>query len=132
MTKKEVFLGTGRRKSAVARVRVISKGSGRIFINGKILTDYFKQTKQQSQVKQPMEATEVSDTIDVKAKVNGGGITGQAGAISLGIARALIEYNPQLRDVCRKQKLLTRDPRKKERKKYGHKGARKSFQWTKR
>jgi len=129
---KDFFLATGRRKEAIARVKFIPKGKGRILINGKDFTSYFVTVDHQMQVKKPLLLTDVIDSVDIKARVNGGGPSGQAGAVSLGISRALLEFNPELRAVLRKEDLLTRDPRAKERKKYGRKGARRRFQWTKR
>ncbi|MFH1768398.1 MAG: 30S ribosomal protein S9 [Candidatus Omnitrophota bacterium] len=130
--KAKFFLTTGRRKQAIARVRFMPQGKGIILINGKNLTEYFPTVDQQMQIKKPLIVAKVVDTVDVKARVNGGGISGQAGAVSLGIARALLQTNPDLRPTLRKEELLTRDPRAKERKKYGRKGARRRFQWTKR
>ena len=129
---KNFFLATGRRKEAIARVKFIPKGKGRILINGKDFTSYFVTVDHQMQVKKPLLLTDVIDSVDIKARVSGGGPSGQAGAVSLGISRALLEFNPELRAVLRKEDLLTRDPRAKERKKYGRKGARRRFQWTKR
>ncbi|MCM8774609.1 MAG: 30S ribosomal protein S9 [Candidatus Omnitrophica bacterium] len=126
------FFGTGRRKEAVARVKLLSQGRGRILINGKESDRYFTTIDQQVLVKKPLVVTGYFDKVDVKAKVEGGGISGQAGAVSLGISRALTKFNPELRSILRKEELLTRDPRSKERKKYGQKGARRRFQWTKR
>jgi len=123
---------TGRRKEASARVRVITEGSGRILINGRKLEDYFPIITHQAMVKRPLLVAELLEKTDIKANVKGGGITGQAGAISLGIARSLLEIDPSLRSALKKEELLTRDPRAKERKKYGRKGARRRFQWTKR
>ncbi|MCD6584122.1 MAG: 30S ribosomal protein S9 [Candidatus Omnitrophica bacterium] len=125
-------LATGRRKEATARVKVSLPGRGKIIINGRRLEEYFPVITHQVQVKKPLAATELLEKVDIKANVKGGGISGQAGAVSLGIARALIELNPQLRISLRKEDLLTRDPRAKERKKYGRRGARRRFQWTKR
>ncbi|RKY38938.1 MAG: 30S ribosomal protein S9 [Candidatus Omnitrophota bacterium] len=125
-------LATGRRKEATARVKVSLPGKGKIIINGRRLEEYFPLITHQVQVKKPLAATELLEKVDIKANVKGGGISGQAGAVSLGIARALIELNPQLRIPLRKEDLLTRDPRAKERKKYGRRGARRRFQWTKR
>lgn len=129
---KKVILTTGRRKTAVARVRVYPQGKGIIKINGRELNDYFPSLLYQSMVKKPLVITEMIGKVDIKAKVEGGGIGGQAGAVSLGIARGLVEVDPNLRGILRKEDLLTRDPRAKERKKYGRRGARRSFQWTKR
>lgn len=130
-TEKKYVLCTGRRKEAVARVRV-RPGSGSILINGRALENYFPCISQQVQVKKPLLVCDYLDKVDVRAKAHGGGLSGQAGAVSLGIARALVELNPELKPILRKSNLLTRDPRGKERKKYGKKGARRSFQWTKR
>lgn len=129
---KQQFLTTGRRKEAVARVRLIVPGKGSILINGKDYKGYFPTIEQQMRINKPLSLTAVSDKVDIRARVQGGGISGQAGAVSLGIARALVEYNPEFRPVLRKEDFLTRDPRAKERKKYGRKGARRRFQWTKR
>ena len=126
------FLATGRRKEARARVKFIPKGKGRIIINGRDIASYFATADYQMQAKKPLLLTSMASDVDVKARVNGGGPSGQAGAISLGISRALLKFNPQLHSVLRKENLLTRDPRTKERKKYGRKGARRRFQWTKR
>ncbi|OQX80547.1 MAG: 30S ribosomal protein S9 [Candidatus Omnitrophica bacterium 4484_70.1] len=129
---KKVILTTGRRKTAVARVRVYLGGKGIIKINGRDLENYFPSLAYQCLIKKPLSVTGMADKVDIKTKVEGGGISGQAGAISLGIARALVESDPNLRGILRKEALLTRDPRAKERKKYGRKGARRRFQWTKR
>lgn len=131
MEKREV-LTTGRRKEAAARVKLIFEGKGAILINGRKLEDYFPVITHQMQVKKPLLLTKFLDKVDVKANVRGGGPSGQAGAVSLGIARALIGLDSNLRSILRKEDLLTRDPRAKERKKYGRKGARRRFQWTKR
>lgn len=127
-----VFMATGRRKEAKARVKILTQGQGKVFINGKESTGYFSTIDQRMQVKRPLVVSGTETKIDVIANVQGGGIGGQAGAVSLGIARALVEWNPELRAALRKENLLTRDPRAKERKKYGRKGARRRFQWTKR
>ncbi|MFA6281780.1 MAG: 30S ribosomal protein S9 [Candidatus Omnitrophota bacterium] len=128
----KIIAATGRRKDSVARVRLITEGQGKVTINGRDLTDYFKTIDQLLQVKKPFSVVGLENKFDVLANVNGGGINGQAGAISLGISRALLILNPELRATLRKDNLLTRDPRSKERKKYGRKGARRRFQWTKR
>ncbi|MDD3296023.1 MAG: 30S ribosomal protein S9 [Candidatus Omnitrophica bacterium] len=125
-------MATGRRKEAVARVRLMPKGKGKIIVNGKESSKYFPTIDSEMQVKKVFVVTELEGKMDVLANVSGGGINGQAGAVSLGIARCLVELNPQLRTVLRREDLLTRDPRAKERKKYGRKGARRRFQWTKR
>ena len=124
-------LTTGRRKEATARVR-LSAGSGQIQINGKTLQDYFGRMLHQVAVRQPLEVTNSQAKYDIFATVAGGGLTGQAGAVRHGVARALVEVDPSLRVVLRRGGYLTRDPRMKERKKYGQKGARRRFQWTKR
>lgn len=123
--------GTGRRKSSIARVR-IKKGNGKILVNDKDLDAYFPIDRERGMVQLPLKTTKTLGEFDVLANVQGGGLTGQAGAISLGIARALYKSNPTLVDNLREGGFLTRDSRMKERKKYGQKGARKSFQWTKR
>ncbi|MCM8786574.1 MAG: 30S ribosomal protein S9 [Candidatus Omnitrophica bacterium] len=127
-----IIFATGRRKEAIARVRLIPQGKGKILINGRDYLNYFCTIEQRMQVKKPIVAANVENKIDILANVKGGGLTGQAGAVSLGIARCLANLDPQLRAILRKEDLLTRDPRAKERKKYGRKGARKRFQWTKR
>lgn len=122
---------TGRRKEAIARVRLLP-GAGVITINDRPLENYFVRGLYQTQVRQPLQTVEAANKFNVIARVEGGGLTGQAGAVRLGIARALAAVDPALRPPLRKGGLLTRDPRAKERKKYGQKGARKRFQWTKR
>ncbi|MDR4498844.1 MAG: 30S ribosomal protein S9 [Candidatus Scalindua sp.] len=123
--------GTGRRKTSVARVRV-RKGSGTIVVNKKDVDEFFPRDRDRFAVRLPLKTTKNLDQYDVFVNVSGGGLTGQAGAASLGIARALIKTDKTLADSLRSAGLLTRDSRMKERKKYGQKGARKSFQWTKR
>ncbi len=129
---KEAFMATGRRKEAVARVKFFPQGKGKISINGRSFENYFPTLDNVTQIKKPLIVAELEGKIDISANVNGGGINGQAGAVSLGISRCLLEWNPQLRALLRREDLLTRDPRAKERKKYGRKGARRRFQWTKR
>ena len=129
---KEIFMATGRRKEAVARVRFIPKGKGKIVINGRDIEKYFSTIDHRMQVKKALVVTELQGKVDILANTDGGGVGGQAGAVSLGISRCLVEWNPQLRTLLRREDLLTRDPRAKERKKYGRKGARRRFQWTKR
>ena len=131
-TKKVQYWGTGRRKKAVARVRLIPGGEGNIVINKKSLEEYFVQDTLKYIVKQPLELTAKLDSYDVAVNVCGGGLTGQAGAIRHGIARALIVAEPELRGALKKAGFLTRDPRTKERKKYGLKGARRAPQFSKR
>lgn len=123
--------GTGRRKSSIARVW-LTPGKGNIKINNKTLDDYFGRETLLSIVEKPLEVVNKRAEIDVFAKVVGGGFTGQAGAIQHGIARALLQYDPTLRLTLKKEGLLTRDARMKERKKYGQKGARARFQFSKR
>ncbi len=125
------YWGTGRRKTAVARVRLIP-GEGNIIINGKPMEEYFPNLTRRLLVMQPLELTGMKGRFDVISRVHGGGITGQAGAVRLGIARALVQANPDLRPVLRKAGFLTRDPRMKERKKYGLHKARKAPQYSKR
>lgn len=125
------WLGTGRRKRGVARV-FLRNGSGSIVINGKPYDKYFTNESSRLMVRQALQATETSDKFDVLVLANGGGMTGQAGAIRLGIARALCEFNLELRGKLKSMGYLTRDPREHERKKYGQKGARKRFQFSKR
>ena len=124
-------LGTGRRKTAVARVRLAS-GSGKITVNGRALENYFLVDTQRMHMMQPLVATDTASKYDVRVNVVGGGPNGQAGAVRHGIARALIEADANLRPTLKAQGLLTRDPRMKERKKYGQPGARKRFQFSKR
>lgn len=131
MAAEQYYWGTGRRKSSVARVR-IKKGTGKIMVNDKDLDTYFPIDRDKGVVQFPLKTTKTLGEFDVLANVRGGGITGQAGAISLGIARALFKSNPSHIGILRTDGLMTRDSRMKERKKYGRKGARKSFQWTKR
>lgn len=128
---KVVFLGTGRRKSSIARVRLVP-GKGKITINTKELDNYFGMETLKVIVKQPLMLTDMLDKFDVIAKVIGGGFTGQAGAIRHGISRALLKADETLRPALKKAGFLTRDPRMKERKKYGLKAARKAPQFSKR
>ena len=125
------YLGTGRRKTAVARVRLAS-GSGKVTINGRPLENYFLVDTQRMHLLQPLTSTDTLNKFDVRVNVAGGGPNGQAGAVRHGIARALIEADANLRPTLKAQGLLTRDPRMKERKKYGQPGARKRFQFSKR
>ena len=126
------FYGTGRRKSSVARVRVYPNGTGAVTINGRDIDDYFGLDTLKLIVRQPMELTETIGAFDIVCTVAGGGVTGQAGAIRHGLSRALLQYNEELRPVLKKAGLLTRDPRMKERKKYGLKKARRAPQFSKR
>lgn len=125
------FAAVGRRKESVARVQLIP-GKGDIKANGRPYEKYFLRETDRIIVKQPLESTNNLTKYDIIANLRGGGLTGQAGALRLGISRALIMAEPTLKDLLRKGGFLTRDPRAKERKKYGQKGARKRFQWTKR
>lgn len=125
------FYGTGRRKSSVARVRVYN-GTGAVTINGRDIDDYFGLETLKLIVRQPLNLTGTTDKFDIVCRVAGGGVTGQAGAIRHGIARALLQYDESLRPALKKAGLLTRDPRMKERKKYGLKAARRAPQFSKR
>ncbi|MAJ85835.1 MAG: 30S ribosomal protein S9 [Candidatus Pelagibacter sp.] len=128
---KDSKYATGRRKKSIARVWV-KKGSGKIFVNGLIFKDYFKRPTHQLLVSRPLEVSKVSTNYDIRCNVKGGGMSGQAGAIILGISRALVSHDTTLKKILKKEKLTTRDSRKVERKKYGHKKARRSFQFSKR
>ena len=128
---KPYFYGTGRRKSSVARVRVYN-GTGKIVINDREIDDYFGLETLKLIVRQPLTLTGTTDKFDIICRVAGGGVTGQAGAIRHGISRALLQYDAELRAELKKAGLLTRDPRMKERKKYGLKGARRAPQFSKR
>ena len=125
------YYGTGRRKSSVARVRLVP-GEGRIVINGRDINEYIPFAALREVVNQPLVATETTGNYDVLVNVSGGGYTGQAGAIRHGIARALLQVDPEFRPALKTAGLLTRDPRMKERKKYGLKGARRAPQFSKR
>ena len=125
------FYGTGRRKESVARVRVYA-GTGKVTINDRDIDDYFGLATLKLIVNQPLVLTETNEKFDVVCRVNGGGVSGQAGAIRHGIARALLQYDESLRPILKKAGLLTRDPRMKERKKYGLKAARRAPQLSKR
>ncbi|MBQ3973886.1 MAG: 30S ribosomal protein S9 [Lachnospiraceae bacterium] len=131
MAKAATYYGTGRRKSSVARV-FMTPGTGNITINGRTVDDYFGLETLKVIMKQPLVATQTTDQFDLKITVKGGGYTGQAGAIRHGIARALCEADAEFRPVLKKAGYLTRDPRMKERKKYGLKGARRAPQFSKR
>ncbi len=125
------FYGTGRRKTSVARVWIRS-GSGRVVINRRAFEDYFPRETLRMIIAQPLEVTSTAGQFDVLATVVGGGPTGQAGALRHGLARALVRFDENLRQVLKKAGLLTRDPRMRERKKYGQPGARQKFQYSKR
>ncbi len=124
-------LGTGRRKKSVARI-FLRSGKGQITVNGRAFDHYFVNETARAIVRQPLLATEMADKFDILILADGGGISGQAGAARLGIARALVEFNAELRGKLKGLGFLTRDPRAHERKKYGQKGARKRFQFSKR
>jgi small subunit ribosomal protein S9 len=130
-TKTNEFLGTGRRKTSVARVR-LAPGTGKITINRRAFENYFPTDSLRATVNQPLTITGTADKLDVKVNVQGGGPQGQAGATRHGIARALLEFDANLRPALKAEGFLTRDSRMKERKKYGQPGARKRFQFSKR
>ena len=130
--KKNQFGGTGRRKKSIARVRLIPEGNGNIIINGKTVDEYFDLDTLKIIVKQPLVLTETENKFDIYANVVGGGVAGQAGAVRHGIARAMVLYDEKYKEEIKKAGLLTRDPRMKERKKYGLKKARKAPQFSKR
>jgi small subunit ribosomal protein S9 len=125
------YYGTGRRKTSTARV-YLRPGSGSITVNKRDFSSYFPNEALQMIIRQPLTLTETADKFDIFVNVAGGGTSGQAGAVRHGITRALLEFNSDLRPELKKAGLITRDPRKKERKKYGQKGARKRFQFSKR
>ncbi|MDG1891159.1 MAG: 30S ribosomal protein S9 [Verrucomicrobiota bacterium] len=125
------FLGTGRRKTSVARVR-LSTGTGKVTVNGRSLEDYFPMETLRNDVLLPLNLTDTSKRMDVRINVCGGGMSGQAGAARHGISRALLNVDANLRPTLKSAGLLTRDPRMKERKKYGQPGARRRFQYSKR
>ncbi len=128
---KTYFWGTGRRKKSVARVR-ITVGDGKFLVNDRAVDEFFKETKDRAAVRQPLVAANVGAGLDVKVTVHGGGYTGQAGAVVQGLARAISIYDTTLRQPVNAAGLLTRDSRMKERKKYGQRGARRRFQFSKR
>ena len=127
----ERYEATGRRKTSVARVRLLP-GDGNIFMNGRSVEDYLRRDALEMILVQPLQLTESRERFDIHISTRGGGLRGQAGAACLGIARALLKYDPDLRSTLKKAGFLTRDPREKERKKYGLAGARKRFQFSKR
>ncbi len=128
---KDAKYATGRRKRSVARVW-IKRGSGKIFVNGKEMIQYFKRPAHQIIVTKPLEEVNLMSEYDIKCNVKGGGLSGQAGAIIHGMSRALVDMDNSLKKILKKNKFTTRDSRKVERKKYGHKKARRSFQFSKR
>ena len=131
-SKRQYQYGTGRRKSSVARVRVYQGGTGSITINGRDIDDYFGLDTLKMVVRQPLAATDLVGKVDIVCTVEGGGVSGQAGAIRHGIARAMLQVDPAYRPALKAAGLLTRDPRMKERKKYGLKAARRAPQFSKR
>lgn len=122
---------TGKRKTSIAKVW-LSKGTGKISVNGKDFKDYFKRSNHQMQITRPFEIINQETVYDVNSKVTGGGLTGQAGALVHGISRAILKFDENLKPTLKKEKLTTRDSRSVERKKYGHRKARRSFQFSKR
>ena len=128
---KDSKYATGRRKKSIAKIW-LKKGSGNIYVNGKKIVDYFKKQNLQMSIFRPLTVVKRENEFDVRCSVKGGGLTGQAGAIIHGIARALVAFEPELKPALKKEKLTTRDSRAVERKKYGHKKARRSFQFSKR
>ena len=131
-SKKPYLYGTGRRKSSIARVRLYEGGTGKITINGRDIDDYFGLDTLKLITRQPLVLTETVEKVDIVATVEGGGVSGQAGALRHGISRALLLVNPEYRAILKKAGFLTRDPRMKERKKYGLKAARRAPQFSKR
>ena len=131
-SKKPYLYGTGRRKSSVARVHLFPNGTGTITINGRDIDDYFGLETLKMVVRQPLVTTDLVGKVDISATVTGGGVTGQAGAIRHGISRALLQHSDEMRPILKKAGFLTRDPRMKERKKYGLKAARRAPQFSKR
>ena len=128
---KDVKYATGRRKTSIAKVW-LKKGTGKIHVNGKSYDSYFKRESHKMQLLRPFELVNQNTNYDVKCDVRGGGMTGQVGAIVLGISKALLLFDPELKSTLKKEKLTTRDSRAVERKKYGHRKARRSFQFSKR
>jgi len=125
------FYGTGRRKESIARV-FLRPGSGKFTVNGRTIDQYFTNFAWKHDAVEPLKFTSLADQVDVVVTANGGGAGGQSGAVRMGLSRAISRFNPELRPALRKNGFLTRDSRMKERKKYGQKGARKRFQFTKR
>lgn len=128
---KTQYYGTGKRKTSTARV-FLMPGSGQLVINRVDYQEYFRNRDEQQRIRQPLQLTENLERFDVYVNVSGGGYSGQAGAVRLGIARALLDFDPELRQTLKRAGYLTRDPRIKERKKYGQPGARKRYQFSKR
>ncbi|MCM8790526.1 MAG: 30S ribosomal protein S9 [Candidatus Omnitrophica bacterium] len=131
MSEKIQYAATGRRKSSIARVRLMS-GEGKIFVNKRPFNEYFPRESNRLVIMQPLELVNMAPKLDIHANCCGGGLSGQAGAMKLGIARALVKMDPSLKPLIKKAGFLTRDPRARERKKYGRKRARRRFQFTKR
>ena len=125
------FYGTGRRRESIARV-YIKQGAARFTVNGRPVDEYFRNVAWHTAAVEPLKFTQMLDQLEVKAQVKGGGIGGQSGAVRMGLSRALARLNPELRPALRTNGFLTRDPRMKERKKYGQKGARRRYQFSKR
>tara|TARA_B100000029_G_scaffold34399_1_gene32443 strand:+ start:1304 stop:1744 length:441 start_codon:yes stop_codon:yes gene_type:complete len=128
---KDSKYATGRRKRSIAKVW-LKRGSGNIFVNGKKIAEYFKKSNLQTAIYRPLQLTKRENEFDVRCSVKGGGLSGQAGAIIHGLARAIVQMEPSLKPTLKKEKLTTRDSRAVERKKYGHRKARRSFQFSKR
>ena len=128
---KDSEYATGRRKTSIAKIW-LKKGSGKIYINGKDYQEYFKRANHKMQLLKPFDILNESTSYDVKCNVRGGGLTGQVGAMVHGISKALVQMNPETKSILKKEKLTTRDSRAVERKKYGHRKARRSFQFSKR
>ena len=128
---KDSKYSTGRRKKSIAKIW-LKKGSGKIYVNGKNYDEYFKRDNHKMQLLRPFEIINQPTSYDVRCSVKGGGHTGQAGAMVLGISKALLQFDPELKSTLKKEKLTTRDSRTVERKKYGHRKARRSFQFSKR
>ena len=126
-----ILEATGRRKTSVARVR-LHPGTGNLYMNGKVVSEHLRRASLEMILVQPLQVTETRDQFDIHISARGGGLRGQAGAASLGIVRALVKYDPEMRSALKRGGFLTRDPREKERKKYGLAGARKRFQFSKR
>ena len=127
----DIIYATGRRKKSIAKVW-LKKGTGMVLVNGKKVVDYFKKPNLQTAVYRPLSLTQKENEVDLNCLVKGGGTSGQAGALSHGISRALVDFDPNLKTILKKEKLTTRDSRAVERKKYGHRKARRSFQFSKR
>jgi small subunit ribosomal protein S9 len=127
----DFFYGTGKRKTSIARTRLYN-GSGQIIVNGRPFNEYFPRASLQMIIKQPLDLTKTVGKFDIKVNVEGGGLSGQAQAVKHGISRALLDFDPELRPILKKAGFLTRDARVKERKKYGQRGARARFQYSKR